>query len=150
MAYLQLRSPAFEDEGRMPVRFTLDGGNVSPPLDWSGVPEETVELVLLCEDLDGDGTPLLHWLVTGIDPASTGVAEGGVPPGGREWPNGFDKVGWGGPHPPSGDEPHRYCFRLYALREPSSLPDELKVDAIRDKLVAEALACAVLTGLFSA
>lgn len=149
MSYLRLSSPAFEDEGRIPERFSLDGGNISPPLSWSGVPEGTAELVLMCEDSDVDSTPFLHWLVTGIDPASDGVEEGGVPPGGREWPNGFGKAGWGGPHPPPGDEPHRYYFRLYAMPEPPSLPDHPEVDDARGVLVDQALACAVLVGLFS-
>ena len=149
MPYMTLTSPAFADEGRMPERFTLDGGNVSPPLVWSGMPDGTVELVLLCEDEDVEGQPFLHWLVTGIDPGSTGVAEGDVPAGGYEWTNGFGKVGWGGPHPAPGDEPHRYIFRLYALPEPSLLPEEPTVDDVRESLVDETLASAVLTGLYS-
>jgi Raf kinase inhibitor-like YbhB/YbcL family protein len=148
MPYLSLTSPAFEDEARMPDRFSFDGGNVSPPLEWSGLPEDTVELVLLCEDEDVPHEPFLHWLVTGIRPDSTGVAEGAVPAGGLEWVNGFGKVGWGGPHPPAGDEPHRYFFRLYALAEPSSVPEEPTVDRVRDSMVDSALACAVLVGLY--
>jgi Raf kinase inhibitor-like YbhB/YbcL family protein len=149
MTYLTLTSPAFADEGRMPDRFTLDGGNVCPPLRWSGVPDGTYELVLMCEDEDVDGEPFLHWLVTGIDPGSTGVAEGATPAGGQGWPNGFGKVGWGGPHPPPGDEPHRYFFRLYALPQPSTLPEDPKVDDVRKSMVDTALACAVLVGLYS-
>jgi Raf kinase inhibitor-like YbhB/YbcL family protein len=148
MTYLTLTSPAFADEARMPDRFTLDGGNVSPPLVWTGLPEGTVELVLMCEDEDVNAEPFLHWLVTGIDPGSTGVAEGAVPPGGREWTNDFGKAGWGGPHPPSGDEPHRYFFRLYALPEPSVLPEDPKVEEVRGSMVDATLACAVLIGLY--
>jgi Raf kinase inhibitor-like YbhB/YbcL family protein len=149
MSYLTLISPAFVDGGRMPDRFSFEGGNISPPLVWSGLPEGTTELVLMCEDEDVSTEPFLHWLVTGISTMSTGVDEGAVPEGGREWTNGFGKVGWGGPHPPPGDEPHRYLFRLYALPEPSSLPAELRVDDIRESMVETALACAVLVGLYS-
>jgi hypothetical protein len=150
MTYLTLTSPAFADEGRMPDRFTLDGGNVSPPLRWSGVPDGTYELVLMCEDEDVEAEPFLHWLVTGIDPTSTGVAEGAVPAGGQVWPNGYGKVGWGGPHPPPDDEPHRYYFRLYALPQPSVLPEQPRVDDVRKSMVDITLACAVLVGLYPA
>ncbi len=122
MAGIELRSPAFSDHDLIPGRHAHDGGNVSPALQWSGVPDGTAELVLLCEDPDAPGGTFLHWLVTGIDPASTGVREGQTPPGGREWPNGFGEKGWGGPQPPVGDDPHRYFFRLYALAEPIRLP----------------------------
>jgi Raf kinase inhibitor-like YbhB/YbcL family protein len=149
MSYLTLISPAFVDESRMPDRFSYDGGNVSPPLVWSGLPDGTVELALMCEDEDVNAGPFLHWLVTGISPMSTGVDEGGVPPDGREWTNGFGKVGWGGPHPPPEDEPHRYFFRLYALPEPPSLPENPTVDDVRDAMMDSALACAVLVGLYS-
>jgi Raf kinase inhibitor-like YbhB/YbcL family protein len=147
--YLTLTSPAFADEGEIPDRFSFDGGNVSPPLEWSGLPEGTVELVLLCEDEDARQAPFLHWLVTAIRPDCPGVAEGAVPAGGLEWINGYGKAGWGGPQPPPGDQPHRYVFRLYALPEPSSLPDEPTVDNVRNSLVDSALACAVLVGLYS-
>jgi Raf kinase inhibitor-like YbhB/YbcL family protein len=150
MPYLTLTSPAFEDEGEMPDRFSFDAGNVSPPLEWSGLPEGTVELALLCEDEDANHEPFLNWLVTRVRPDSTGVAEGAVPPGGLEWTNGSGKVGWAGPHPPAEDEPHRYIFRLYALPEPSVLPEEPRVDDVRHYMVDSALACAVLVGLYGA
>lgn len=146
--YLTLTSPAFPDEGPMPDRFALDRGNISPPLVWTGVPEGSVELVLMCEDEDVVAQPFLHWLVTGIDPASTGVAEGEVPAGGQEWTNDFGKLGWGGPHPPPDDEPHRYFFRLYALPLPAALPDSPTADDVRSSLLDETLASAVLVGLY--
>jgi Raf kinase inhibitor-like YbhB/YbcL family protein len=148
MPYLTLTSPAFADEGELPDRFSFDGGNVSPPLEWSGLPEDTVELALLCEDADANHEPFLNWLVTGVRPDSAGVAEGAVPPGGLEWTNGSGKVGWVGPKPPAGDEPHRYIFRLYALASPPELPEEPGVDDVRHYMVDSALACAVLVGLY--
>jgi len=100
---LQLHSPAFGDQDRIPDRFSRLDGNVSPPLEWSQVPGDAVELLLVCEDPDAPGGTFLHWLVTGIDPATTSLAEGQVPGSGRQWPNGFGKTGWGGPQPPAGD-----------------------------------------------
>jgi Raf kinase inhibitor-like YbhB/YbcL family protein len=122
MAGIQIQSPAFNENELIPGRHAHDRDNVSPTLRWSDVPDGATELVLMCEDPDAPSGLFLHWLVTGIDPASTGVDEGQVPSGGRQWPNGFGEVGWGGPQPPVGDNPHRYVFRLYALGQPIVLP----------------------------
>lgn len=147
--YLTLTSPAFPDEGPMPDRFALDRGNISPPLVWTGVPEGSVELVLMCEDEDVVAQPFLHWLVTGIDPKSTGVEEGQVPPGGVEWPNDFGAIGWGGPQPPQGDNPHRYFFRLYALDRSPQLPETPHVPDVRRAVGKRNLASGVLIGTFA-
>lgn len=80
MAGIELRSPTFSDHNLIPGRHAHDRDNVSPALQWSGVPDGTVELVLLCEDPDAPSGTFLHWLVTGIDLTATGVAEGQVSP----------------------------------------------------------------------
>ncbi|MEU5095579.1 YbhB/YbcL family Raf kinase inhibitor-like protein [Streptomyces sp. NPDC020996] len=121
MSGIELHSKAFDDHAFIARRYALEGENVSPPLTWSGVPGDAAELVLLCEDPDAPSGTFVHWIVVGIDPRSEGVAEGEGPPGGTELVNGFDRRGWGGPHPPPGDEAHRYFFRLYALAEPCGL-----------------------------
>lgn len=111
---MTLTSPAFAEGDTVPVRFTCDGEDVSPPLEWSGVPAEASELTLTLSDPDAPGGTFVHWAVSGIDPASTGVAEGGVPAAGTEQPNGFGGTGYGGPCPPEGDSPHRYVFTIAA------------------------------------
>ncbi len=148
MAGIQLRSPAFSDHDLIPRRHAHDGGNVSPALQWSGVPDGTAELVLLCEDPDAPGGTFLHWLVTGIDPASTGIGEGQTPPGGQEWPNGFGEKGWGGPQPPVGDDAHRYFFRLYALGQPVRLPAEPGIDDAHRAVDNTASASGTTVGLY--
>lgn len=120
MADIELRSTAFSGESFIPRTYARDGDNLSPPLSWSGVPQEAAELLLLCEDPDAPRGTFLHWLVTGIDPASGGVEAGQTPPGGTPLTNGFGDRGWGGPYPPPGDRAHRYFFRLYALPGPVS------------------------------
>jgi Raf kinase inhibitor-like YbhB/YbcL family protein len=76
MAGIEPRNPAFSDHDLIPRRYAKDGGNVSPPLAWSGVPAGTRELVLVCEDPDAPAGTFLHWLLTGIDPRSGGAAAG--------------------------------------------------------------------------
>jgi hypothetical protein len=149
MAGIFVRSVAFNDHDLMPQRFARSGGNVSPPLEWADVPESATELVLLVEDRDAGRTPFLHWLVTGIDPAAGGMSEGQVPPGGREWPNGFGASGWGGPHPPVNDDPHRYFFRLYAVNQPLELPAAPQATDVHEVMEDRELASGNMVGTFA-
>ncbi|GGK19836.1 PEBP family protein [Pilimelia terevasa] len=147
---LTVRSGAFPDNGALPDHLSRRGGNVSPPLAWDGVPDTAEELILLCEDPDAPGPqPFLHWLVTGIDPRTSGIPEGEVPAGAREWPNGYGETGWGGPQPPVGDGPHRYYFRLIAVDAPLDLPAEPHVDDVERALAGHALAGAATVGMFA-
>ncbi|MFE9205430.1 YbhB/YbcL family Raf kinase inhibitor-like protein [Micromonospora sp. NPDC007230] len=148
MAGIMLRSTAFNDHDLLPGRFSREGGNVSPPLEWSQVPDAACELVLYVEDPDAGKTPFLHWLVTGISPRSDGVAEGGVPLGGREWPNDFGNTGWGGPHPPAHEDPHRYFFRLYALERPLELPETPQVTDVQRALTDKEIASGTMVGTY--
>lgn len=148
MAGIELRSSAFNDHDLMPGRYSRSDRNVSPPLQWSDIPEGTEELVLLCEDVDG-ARPFVHWLVTGIDPDTMGVAEDHVPAGGQEWPNGFGSTGWEGPQPPKGDDPHRYFFHLYAVSEPLDLGPRPTADEVRRAAEQRELASGTTVGLFA-
>lgn len=149
MAGLELRSSAFNDHDLMPERLSKSGGNVSPPLQWDLVPEGAEELVLLCEDPDAGPEPFLHWLVTGINPAATAVGENEIPQGGRAWPNEFGTTGWGGPHPPVGDNPHRYFFRLYAVAAPLDIPPGARAREVRRAAEELELASGTLVGTFA-
>ncbi|MET7749767.1 YbhB/YbcL family Raf kinase inhibitor-like protein [Micromonospora sp. NPDC005367] len=148
MAGIMMRSSAFNDHDLLPARFSREGGNISPPLEWSQVPESAGELLLLVEDLDAGRTPLLHWLVTGIRPASAGLPEGAVPKGAREWPNSFGEVGWAGPQPPRGDDPHRYFFRLYALNSPLELPDAPQATDVHEAVAGHEFASGTMVGTY--
>lgn len=112
---LRIESDAFTNDGAMADRFSKYHDNVVPPLRWSGVPEGTRQLALVCHDPDA---PLVHgwthWVVYGIAPDVTKIAEGGAAPG-VEGVNDFGEPGWGGPMPPPGHGTHHYYFWLYAL-----------------------------------
>ncbi|MZE76935.1 YbhB/YbcL family Raf kinase inhibitor-like protein [Streptomyces xinghaiensis] len=148
MADIELRSTAFSGESFIPRTYARDGDNLSPPLSWSGVPQEAAELLLLCEDPDAPRGTFLHWLVTGIDPASGGVEAGQTPPGGTPLTNGFGDRGWGGPYPPPGDRAHRYFFRLYALPGPVSLRDGATTGEVHSAVDDRQLASGTLYGLY--
>ncbi|MFF7244325.1 YbhB/YbcL family Raf kinase inhibitor-like protein [Embleya sp. NPDC008237] len=148
MAGIALGSAAFTDHTRIARRYAKDGENVSPPLTWSGVPDGTAELVLLCEDPDAPGGTFVHWLVTGIAPTDGSVDAGETPSGGTPHRNGYGDAGWGGPQPPIGDPEHRYFFRLYALPEPVSLPDDPSADDIHQAVDERQLASGTIVGLY--
>ena len=112
---IEVRSSAFSEGDTVPVEFTCDGDNVSPPLSWSGVPEGVAELRISVRDPDAPSGSFTHWLVSGVDPASTEVGQGMVPTGGTVEGNSFGDSAYGGPCPPQGDDPHRYIFTVEAL-----------------------------------
>ena len=115
---MRLFTSAFENGGAIPPKYTCDGENVSPPLEWSDVPGDATALTLIVEDPDAPRGTFVHWLIFDIPASEHGLAEavgiaGPEAGGGRQGRNGFGKLGYGGPCPPSGT--HRYFFRLYAL-----------------------------------
>lgn len=145
---IDLRSPAFSANTTIPPRYTRDGDNLSPPLEWSDVPDGTVELALICEDPDAPSGTFTHWIVTGIDPGTRSMAEGSEPPRATGWRNDFGHEGYDGPQPPVGDDPHRYFFRLFALDAPVSA-SRGHLDELRDTLEEHQLATGTLVGLYA-
>lgn len=115
---MRLRSTAFEPGGPIPKRFTCDGENVSPPLQWAELPPAARSLALLCDDPDAPSGTWHHWAIYDIHPDRPGLAEAidpGDPSGVGQAINDFQRPGYGGPCPPRGHGPHRYHFRLLAL-----------------------------------
>lgn len=148
MAGIELKSSAFNDHDLIPRHYAKDGEGISPPLTWAGVSDEAVEPALLREDPDAPSGTFAHGLVTGIDPRSGGLDAGETRPGSHSHKNGYGEEGWGGPHPPAGDDAHRYFFRLYALPAPVSIPDEASADDIHGVLDRQQLAGGTLVGMY--
>ncbi len=117
---LTVTSSAFAYGEPIPVRYTCDGANVSPPLSWSGAPSHTRAFVLIVDDPDAPMGTWLHWLIYDI-PATTHELAEGASDVGVVGLNSWQQPGYGGPCPPPG-KPHRYFFRLYALDSPLNLP----------------------------
>lgn len=118
---LTLTSPDFVHEGEIPSRFTCEGSDVSPALEWSGAPGGTVTYALIVDDPDAPDPARpkrtwVHWVLYNIPGDATGLpADVGddLPPGTEQGINDWDRPGYGGPCPPIGR--HRYFFKLYAL-----------------------------------
>jgi Raf kinase inhibitor-like YbhB/YbcL family protein len=110
---MKITTPAFQEGGNIPSKFTCDGADANPPLRFEGVPAEAKSLALIVDDADAPGGLFTHWLVWNIDPTTTTVEENSAPANGVQGKNDFGKSGYGGPCPPSGT--HRYFFKVFAL-----------------------------------
>jgi Raf kinase inhibitor-like YbhB/YbcL family protein len=117
MAFL-LQSSAFAPGASIPARYTCDGLNISPPLQWSGAPAGTQSFVLIVDDPDAPNPSApkrtwVHWVVYDIPADLTGFPEGETPAGAKCGTNDWQRADYGGPCPPVGR--HRYFHKLYAL-----------------------------------
>jgi Raf kinase inhibitor-like YbhB/YbcL family protein len=108
----QITSAAFEEGATIPMKYTCDGQDISPPLEWSGTPEGTRSLVLISDDPDAPVGTWVHWVLFDL-PADTNSLPEGAQDLGTDGNNSWRRPGYGGPCPPSGT--HRYFFKLYAL-----------------------------------
>lgn len=113
MAEFKISTPAFENNGTIPVRYTCDGPDVNPPLRIENAPPAAKSLVLIVDDPDAPRGLWVHWLAWNIPPEISEIKENSVPKGAVQGMNDFRKHIYGGPCPPSGT--HRYFFKLYAL-----------------------------------
>lgn len=114
-----LSTTAFAAGGAIPKKYTCEGADVSPTLNWNDAPAGTQSFALIADDPDAPVGTWTHWTIWDIPASSTSLPEG-VPKveqptdGGRQGKNDFKHIGYGGPCPPAG-RPHRYFFKLYAL-----------------------------------
>jgi Raf kinase inhibitor-like YbhB/YbcL family protein len=112
-ARIFVSSPAFTAGGSIPVRFTCQGQDVSPPLRLSGVPRASRELDLVMRDPDAPGGNFVHWRLTAIRPLTQELAAGQTPPGAKPGRNDFGTTGYRGPCPPAG-RAHHYVITVTA------------------------------------
>jgi Raf kinase inhibitor-like YbhB/YbcL family protein len=143
-----LTSPAFAAGADIPRKYTCDGDDVSPPLEWADAPDGAAALALIVDDPDARG--FVHWVAFDID----GTQSGGLPEGYSASPdataqgtNAFGRVGWGGPCPPSGT--HRYRFTLFALDAMLELPGAPKADEVRAKMEGHVIGQAELAARYT-
>jgi len=116
---MQLGSTAFSDGSAIPRRYTCDGEDLSPPLEWSEAPAATRSFALLCDDPDAPGGTWHHWAAYDI-PADLksleqGAAQHAERQGFKQAINDFQRAGYGGPCPPRRHGLHHYHFQLLAL-----------------------------------
>lgn len=142
----QIASSVFLNEGQIPVRYTCDGKDYSPPLSISGVPEGAKSLVLVMEDPDAPGGSFYHWLLWNISPQITEIKENKTPSGAVVGRNDFGRFDYGGPCPP---QEHHYIFQLYALDDLLAIDNQTAtVDDLLYQVQQHAIAKAQIVGLF--
>jgi Raf kinase inhibitor-like YbhB/YbcL family protein len=133
---IQLTSAAFTAGQPIPVKYTADALDISPPLVWSNAPAGTKSFALIADDPDAPVGTWVHWVLYDLPPATTSLAEDTlkVPQlrnGAKQGLNDFRKTGYGGPAPPPG-KAHRYYFKLYALNAMTGLaPGATKADLLK-------------------
>lgn len=145
---LRIGSPAFTNLERIPKRYTIEGENISPQLEWSGLPSGTGQLALICHDPDA---PLprgfTHWAIYNIEPSVTQLAEAG----GTKFTQGInstEQLGYTGPAPPKGHGLHHYYFWLYALDKKLNLKPGLNREQLLDAIADHVIEQARLVGVY--
>ena len=145
MVELAVISAAFVMGAAIPPKYSGVGDNISPPLEWSGVPEGTQSIAVLCDDPDAPAGDWVHWVLFNLPPDIRKLEEGAsprgpLPEGAVEGLNDYDRNEYAGPCPPPG-RPHRYFFKVFALDVKLGLtagarkPDLLK--AMKGHILAE-------------
>jgi len=144
---MKIVSSAFNHNTKIPRKYTCDGENVNPPVQFLDIPENAKSLVLIVDDPDAPSKIWVHWVVYNINPQTSEVKENSVPQDGIEGITDFGKPGYGGPCPPSGV--HRYFFKLYALHTTLDLPQNATKQMVEDKMQGHIIDRTELIGLYS-
>lgn len=149
---MELTSSAFAPGEPIPMQYTCDGEDLSPPLTWENAPAGTEGFALISDDPDAPGRTWVHWVLYAIPPSATGLEEGvptseTLPDGAVQGTNDFNRIGYGGPCPPPGS-PHRYFFKLYALDATLSLAPGATKQELLEAMEGHILAEAELMGTY--
>jgi Raf kinase inhibitor-like YbhB/YbcL family protein len=119
---LQITSTAFSEGQPIPAKYSCEGSDISPPLQWiplGGTPANTKSFALIMDDPDAPVGTWVHWVFYDLPPNTAGLPEDVaktqvIANGAKQGLNSWPRLGYGGPCPPPG-KPHRYFFKLYAL-----------------------------------
>lgn len=144
-----LTSSAVADQGVIPVLYTCDGKDFSPPLKWAGVPEKTAAFALVVSDPDAPAGVFYHWLVFNIPKAVSQLNENAsLPSGSMTVKNSFGKNQYNGPCPPKGSS-HHYIFTLYALDNLLTLSNDAESQTVIAEIKKHRLLEVKLTATYS-
>lgn len=142
---VQITSTAFEANSMIPKKYTCQGQDVSPPLSFTNVPEDTVTLALIIDDPDAPSGVFDHWIAWNIPGDKNGLAEGEAPK--MQGKNHFGETRYRGPCPPPG-KPHHYRFKVYALDTTLDLKAGSSKKDLEKAMEGHILASDELVGIF--
>jgi len=148
----ELRSSAFDQGAAIPVKYSCDGEDVSPPLEWVNPPQDVQSFVLINDDPDAPVGTWDHWILYNLPPEARSLPEAipsdaELPDGSRHGQNSWRRLGYGGPCPPSGT--HRYFFRLYASDTTFDLASGANKKQLLQAMEGHILGQAELMGVYS-
>jgi hypothetical protein len=150
-----IQSQGFKHEGMIPARYTCDGQDISPALEWSGIPAAAKSLALIVDDPDAPDPAApkmtwVHWVLYNIPTEAQRLLEdipaASLPAGTKEGVNDWGRTGYGGPCPPIGR--HRYFFKLYALDTVLSDLQQPSKTQVEKAFEGHILAKAELVGMY--
>jgi Raf kinase inhibitor-like YbhB/YbcL family protein len=141
---MDVSSQAFENGQRIPSKHSCQGENRSPALQIKNIPEETITLAIIVEDPDAPNGTFDHWVAWNIAPAE--LLEEGLKVT-HEGANSYGSIGYRGPCPPPG-LPHRYFFRVYALKSQLDLPAKSSKASLKNAMAGHILAEAEIMGTY--
>jgi len=143
---MKITSSAFENNQSIPKKYTCQGDNVNPPLEFSDIPKKAKSLALIVDDPDAPMGTWTHWTVWDIRPDAGGVRENSVPENSVSGLNDSGKSGYQGPCPPSGT--HRYFFKLYALDKDLDLKSSTSKADLEKAMSGHIIGHGELVGLY--
>lgn len=138
------------DGAEIDSRYACDGLDTAPAVSWGSPPAGTEELAvaMVDESAISDDVPFVHWVIAGILPSEVTLIEGDLPAGAVQAINFFGDVGYSGPCPPLGEDPHEYKITVYALNQPLGLADRTPATEFLDVIETFAIGSTDLTGTF--
>ncbi|RLI69010.1 YbhB/YbcL family Raf kinase inhibitor-like protein [Candidatus Heimdallarchaeota archaeon] len=146
MSEFAISSPAFTHMSTIPRKYTCQGEDIIPPLQFQNIPEGTASFVLIMDDPDAPMGTWDHWILWNIDPQTTEISEGTTPAGAVVGKNSWGKNSYGGPCPPFGQ--HRYFFKLYALNTKLELSSDVTKKQLEKAMKGKIIAAAELVGVY--
>jgi Raf kinase inhibitor-like YbhB/YbcL family protein len=155
LAPIKVKSSAFNAETPIPVKYTADGIGLSPPLEWSSVPEEAHSVVVIVEDADSPTPrPLVHAIIVNLEAEDTHLPEGALNSpdhqglGLQAGRNSYLMQTWLPPDPPPGHGTHRYVFQLFALRRGPDFSATPGRHEVLDTIASRAVAGGYMIGTY--
>lgn len=142
---MEISSLAFKNGSYLPIRYTCDGENISPPLEFHNVCKLAKSLVLIFDDPDAPNGTWIHWILYNLPPTIQKLDENIqiLPQGTKSGLNSWGKIGYGGACPPNGE--HRYKFKIYALDFILNLEEGASLSAVEKAMDGHIIEMATLT-----
>lgn len=145
MDNLEVSSPAFSYNQAIPRKYTCDGEDLSPPLNFQNIPTNTKTIAIIMDDPDAPSGTFDHWIAWNIPPSMLSLPEGAKVP--KQGTNHFGKVSYKGPCPPKG-KPHHYHIKIYALSVALDLPDGASKEELEQAMQGKILSQGKLIGTY--